>query len=71
MRAGVEADQEIGRLHAQMLTASTPDAAPSPDPEALTASSSGRSTAPKPDYAGVPDSSFDPSRRVTGPHRPS
>ncbi|MDX6319765.1 MAG: hypothetical protein QOD35_3165 [Nocardioidaceae bacterium] len=59
MRSYVEANQEIGRLHVQMLAASDPDAAPRPEPdmEALTALVERAVGGPElPDYEGVPDS---------------
>ena len=33
MRAYVEDNQEIGRMHVKMLTASDPDAEPGPEPD--------------------------------------
>jgi 2-polyprenyl-6-methoxyphenol hydroxylase-like FAD-dependent oxidoreductase len=59
MRSYVEANQEIGRLHVQMLAASDPDAErrPEPDMEALTALVERAVGGPElPDYEGVPDS---------------
>ncbi len=59
MRSYVEANQEIGRLHVQMLTAPDPDAEtrPEPDMEALTALIERAVGGPElPDYEGVPDS---------------
>jgi 2-polyprenyl-6-methoxyphenol hydroxylase-like FAD-dependent oxidoreductase len=58
MRSYVEANQEIGRLHVQMLAASDPDAEPRPEPdmEALTALVERAVGGPElPDYEGVPD----------------
>jgi len=63
MRSYVEANQEIGRMHVQMLAApdpdSEPDAGPSPEPdmEAMTALIERAVTGPElPDYDGVLDS---------------
>ena len=59
MRDYVEANQEIGRMHVQMLAAPDPDAEPSPEPdmEALTALIERAVNGPElPDYEGVPDS---------------
>src|SRR6185436_5041323 len=59
MRSYVEANQEIGRMHVQMLTATDPDAEPSPepDPEAFTALIERAVNGPElPDYERVPDS---------------
>jgi 2-polyprenyl-6-methoxyphenol hydroxylase-like FAD-dependent oxidoreductase len=59
MRSYVEANQEIGRLHVQMLAAPDPDAEtrPEPDMEALTALIERAVGGPElPDYEGVPDS---------------
>jgi 2-polyprenyl-6-methoxyphenol hydroxylase-like FAD-dependent oxidoreductase len=59
MRAYVEANQEIGRMHVQMITAPGPDTQPGPEPdtEALTALIERAVNGPGlPDYKGVPDS---------------
>jgi 2-polyprenyl-6-methoxyphenol hydroxylase-like FAD-dependent oxidoreductase len=59
MRSYVEANQEIGRLHVQMLSAPDPGAGPSPEPDmdALTALVNRAVGGPElPDYEGVPDS---------------
>jgi len=59
MRSYVEANQEIGRLHVQMLAAPDPDAEPSPEPdmEALTPLIERAVNGPElPDYEGVRDS---------------
>jgi hypothetical protein len=59
MRSYVEANQEIGRMHVQMLAAPDPDAKPSPEPdmEALTDLIERAVNGPElPDYEGVPDS---------------
>ena len=59
MRDYVEANQEIGRMHVQMLAAPDPDAEPAPEPdmEALTALIERAVNGPElPDYEGVPDS---------------
>ena len=63
MRDYVEANQEIGRMHVQMLAAPEPDAGPSPEPdmEAFTALIERAVNGPElPDYAGVPDSGPQP-----------
>jgi 2-polyprenyl-6-methoxyphenol hydroxylase-like FAD-dependent oxidoreductase len=68
MRAYVEANQAIGRMHVQMLAAPDPDAEPSPEPdmEALTALIERAVGGPQlPDYEGVPDSGS-PTRRPKG-----
>ncbi len=53
----VAANQEIGRMHVQILTAPDPDAAPEPDMDALTALIDRAVNGPElPDYEGVPDS---------------
>lgn len=59
MRAYVEDNQEIGRMHVQMLTAPDPGAEPAPEPdmEALTALIERAVGGPElPGYEGVPDS---------------
>jgi 2-polyprenyl-6-methoxyphenol hydroxylase-like FAD-dependent oxidoreductase len=59
MRSYVEANQEIGRMHVQMLTASDPLAGPIPEPdmEALTALIERAINGPDlPDYEDLPDS---------------
>ena len=59
MRSYVEDNQEIGRLHVQMLTAADRGSEPSqePDMEALTALVERAVGGPElPDYDGVPDS---------------
>jgi 2-polyprenyl-6-methoxyphenol hydroxylase-like FAD-dependent oxidoreductase len=68
MRAYVEANQAIGRMHVQMLAAPDPDAEPSPEPdmEALTTLIERAVGGPElPDYEGVPDSG-PPTRRPKG-----
>jgi 2-polyprenyl-6-methoxyphenol hydroxylase-like FAD-dependent oxidoreductase len=58
VRFYVEANQEIGRLHVQMLTAANHDAAPSPEPDtqALTALVERAVNGPElPDYEDLPD----------------
>jgi 2-polyprenyl-6-methoxyphenol hydroxylase-like FAD-dependent oxidoreductase len=65
MRSYVEANQEIGRMHVQMLAAPDSDAEtrPEPDMEALTALIERAVGGPElPDYEGVPDSGV-PTRR--------
>jgi 2-polyprenyl-6-methoxyphenol hydroxylase-like FAD-dependent oxidoreductase len=67
MRSYVEANQEIGRLHVQMLSAPDPGAGPSPEPDmdALTALLNRAVGGPElPDYEGVPDSGA-PAQRST------
>jgi len=67
MRSYVEANQEIGRLHVQMLGAPDPGAGPSPEPDmdALTALLNRAVGGPElPDYEGVPDSGA-PAQRST------
>jgi 2-polyprenyl-6-methoxyphenol hydroxylase-like FAD-dependent oxidoreductase len=59
MRSYVEANQEIGQMHVQMLTVPDPHAEPSPeaDMEAITALIERAVGGPDlPDYEGVPDS---------------
>jgi 2-polyprenyl-6-methoxyphenol hydroxylase-like FAD-dependent oxidoreductase len=59
MRSYVEANQEIGRMHVQMLAAPDPHTEPTPQPdmEAITALVERAVGGPElPDYAGVPDS---------------
>jgi hypothetical protein len=59
MRSFVEANQEIGRLHARSLDVPGPDAEPSPefDPDGLTELVERAINGVElPDYAGVPDS---------------
>ncbi len=59
MRSFVEANQEIGRLHAESRAVPRPDAEPAPEPdmEALTALIDRAINGVElPDYAGVPDS---------------
>jgi 2-polyprenyl-6-methoxyphenol hydroxylase-like FAD-dependent oxidoreductase len=65
MHAYVEDNQEIGRMHVQMLTAADPGAEPSPEPDmaALTALIERAVGGPElPAYEGVPDSGA-PARR--------
>ncbi|KRC66803.1 FAD-dependent oxidoreductase [Aeromicrobium sp. Root236] len=57
MRTYVEDNQEIGRMHVQMLTATDAEPAPEPDMEALMALVERAVGGPElPDYVGVPDS---------------
>jgi len=59
MRAFVEANQEIGRMHVQSLEAPGPDAEPAPEPDmdALMALADRAINGVElPDYADVPDS---------------
>ena len=72
MRSYVEANQEIGRMHVQMLAAPDLDAAPSPEPdmEALTALIERAVNGPElPDYEGVPDSGTTAGPPTTPPAR--
>ena len=65
MRTYVEANQEIGRLHVQMLAAPDPDAGPAPEPDmdAIGALVERAVNGPElPDYQGVPD-----ARTTAGP----
>jgi hypothetical protein len=70
MRSFVEANQEIGRLHARSLGAPGPDAEPSPDftaewfTELVERALNG---AELPGYAGVPDSGAPAVPPVTSP----
>jgi len=59
MRSYVEANQEIGRMHVQMLAAPDPDAGPAPEPDmdALNDLIDRAVNGPElPTYEGVPDS---------------
>ena len=59
MRAFVEANQEIGRLHVQSLEAPAPDAEPAPEPDMdaiMALADRAINGVELPDYAGVPDS---------------
>jgi hypothetical protein len=70
MRSYVEANQEIGRLHVQMLAAPEPGAEPTPEPdmEAITALVERAVGGPElPDYAGVPDSGHSEGLRGASP----
>jgi 2-polyprenyl-6-methoxyphenol hydroxylase-like FAD-dependent oxidoreductase len=69
MRSYVEANQEIGRLHVQMLTAPNPDAEPSAEPDpAFTALIERAINGPElSDYEGVPDSGTPAGRPTTPP----
>ena len=70
MRSFVEANQEIGRLHARSREVPGPDAEPSPDfnaewfTELIERALNG---AELPDYAGVPDSGTPAGPPVTSP----
>ena len=73
MRSFVEANQEIGRLHARSLGAPGPDAEPSPefDGEWFTdLVERALNGAELPDYAGVPDSGAPAGPPVTSPAMP-
>jgi 2-polyprenyl-6-methoxyphenol hydroxylase-like FAD-dependent oxidoreductase len=59
MRAFVEANQEIGRLHVQSLEAQAPGAEPAPEPDMdaiMALADRAINGVELPDYAGVPDS---------------
>lgn len=59
MRSFVEANQEIGRMHVQSLTAPEPDAEPAPEPDMaalMELVERAINGVELPDYAGVPDS---------------
>jgi 2-polyprenyl-6-methoxyphenol hydroxylase-like FAD-dependent oxidoreductase len=72
MRSFVEANQEIGRLHARSLAAPGPDAEPGPDfsgewfADLIERALNG---AELPDYAGLPDSGAPAGPPVTSPAR--
>lgn len=69
MRAFVEANQEIGRLHVDSLAATGPDAPPAPEPDMEAMMElAGRAIdgIELPDYAGVPDSGPGGSRSPAG-----
>ena len=70
MRDYVEANQEIGRMHVQMLTAPAPDPdaepGPEPDMEAITALIERAVNGPElPEYDGVPDSGTTASQSIS------
>jgi hypothetical protein len=73
MRSFVEANQEIGRLHARTRDASGPDAEPSPDfsgewfTDLIERALNG---AELPDYAALPDSGAPAGPPVTSPTMP-
>jgi 2-polyprenyl-6-methoxyphenol hydroxylase-like FAD-dependent oxidoreductase len=65
MRSFVEANQEIGRLHAHSRDVPEPDAGPSPEPDMealMELVERAINGVELPDYAGVPDSGAAPSR---------
>jgi 2-polyprenyl-6-methoxyphenol hydroxylase-like FAD-dependent oxidoreductase len=73
MRSYVEANQEIGRMHVQMLTAPEPTAEPSPEPDmaAITALIERAVGGPElPNYDGLPDSGPLQGLPTTAPTRP-
>jgi len=73
MRTYVEDNQEIGRMHVQMLAAPDPEAEPSPEPDmdALTALIERAVAGPDlPGYAGVPDSGASAKQPTTTSARP-
>ncbi len=73
MRSYVEDNQEIGRMHVQMLTAPEPTAEPSPEPDmaAITALIERAVGGPElPDYDGLPDSGPPRGAAITAPTRP-
>ena len=69
MRSFVEANQEIGRLHARSRDVPGPDAEPSPAPAEWPAELIERALngAELPDYAGVPDSGAPAGPPITSP----
>ena len=69
MRSFVEANQEIGRLHARSLGAPGPDAEPSPEPAEWPAELIARALngIELPGYAGVPDSGAPAGPPITSP----
>jgi 2-polyprenyl-6-methoxyphenol hydroxylase-like FAD-dependent oxidoreductase len=70
MRSFVEANQEIGRLHVQSLSAPDPagEPAPEPDMEALMGLVERAINGVElPDYAGVPDSGATAGQPITRP----
>ena len=72
MRSYVEANQEIGRMHVQMLAAPNPDTEPNPEPdmEALTGLIERAVNGPElPDYEGLPDSGTTAGPPATPPAR--
>jgi 2-polyprenyl-6-methoxyphenol hydroxylase-like FAD-dependent oxidoreductase len=73
MRSYVEDNQEIGRMHVQMLTTPEPTAQPSPQPDmaAITALIDRAVGGPElPDYDGLPDSGPLLGAATTAPTRP-
>jgi 2-polyprenyl-6-methoxyphenol hydroxylase-like FAD-dependent oxidoreductase len=73
MRSFVEANQEIGRMHVQSLSAPEPDAEPAPEPDmaALTALVERAINGVElPDYADVPDSQAPAGPPITSSARP-
>jgi hypothetical protein len=69
MRSFVEANQEIGRLHARSRAASGPSTEPDVewDPELIDRAINGVEL---PDYAGVPDSRAPDGPPTTSPAKP-
>jgi 2-polyprenyl-6-methoxyphenol hydroxylase-like FAD-dependent oxidoreductase len=70
MRSFVEANQEIGRLHARSLEVPGPETAPSTEPAAewdLELIERAINGVELPDYTGVPDSGARPNRRPPPP----
>jgi hypothetical protein len=73
MRSFVEANQEIGRMHVQSLSAPEPDAEPASEPDmaALTALvERAINGVALPDYADVPDSQAPAGPPITSSARP-
>jgi 2-polyprenyl-6-methoxyphenol hydroxylase-like FAD-dependent oxidoreductase len=73
MRPFVEANQEIGRLHARSLDVSGPDDTPSPQPDAEGLTDlveRAINGVELPDYAGVPDSGATAGPPITSSARP-
>ncbi len=71
MRSFVEANQEIGRLHARSRAVPGPDAEPGTDPEwDLGLIERAINGVELPDYVGVPDSGASAGSPVTSSARP-
>jgi 2-polyprenyl-6-methoxyphenol hydroxylase-like FAD-dependent oxidoreductase len=73
MRSFVEANQEIGRMHVQSLSAPEPAAEPAPEPDMealMELVERAINGAGLPDYAGVPDSGATAGQPITSSIRP-
>ena len=73
MRPFVEANQEIGRLHARSRDVPGPDAEPSPEPDIeslIELVERAINGVELPDYAGVPDSGAPAGPPITSSARP-